>query len=147
MTPPCRTCTRRAVLAGGAALGAVGALSACGGSQPPGGSSAPAVGRDLNNPVITDLATVRSKGAVSFASASGGAIAIDLGGRIVAWTSTCTHQGCTVAWNPADRLLECPCHGSRYDPTTGRPVRGPAVAPLTRVAVTADQASGQLRRG
>jgi cytochrome b6-f complex iron-sulfur subunit len=141
----CTGCSRRTVLAVGGAVGAATVLAACSGGSA--GSPAAPVGGDAGNPVITDLATLRTKGAVTFRSASGGAIAIDLGDRVVAWTSTCTHQGCTVGWSAADKLIECPCHGSRYDPTTGRPVRGPAVAGLHSVPVTVDQASGQLTRG
>jgi Rieske Fe-S protein len=141
----CSGCSRRTVLAAGGAVGAVTLLAACSGGSS--GSSTASVGGDAGSPVITDLASLKSKGAVTFRSAQGGAIAIDLGDAVVAWTSTCTHQGCTVGWSAADRLIECPCHGSRYDPRTGRPVRGPAVAGLRSVPVTADQGSGQLRRG
>lgn len=42
---------------------------------------------------------------------------------------TCTHLGCTLSWNPADRTWDCPCHGSRYD-ENGRLLRGPACESL-----------------
>jgi cytochrome b6-f complex iron-sulfur subunit len=44
----------------------------------------------------------------------------------------CTHRGCRV--RPAEHLLECPCHGSRYSPT-GAVVRGPAPENLRRLPV------------
>ena len=56
-------------------------------------------------------------------------------GDVHAVSATCTHLGCTVRWNGAERSWDCPCHGSRFD-LDGTVLTGPAVAPLERVDVT-----------
>ncbi|MCM3660756.1 Rieske (2Fe-2S) protein [Georgenia satyanarayanai] len=53
--------------------------------------------------------------------------------EVVALSAVCTHQGCTVRRETTD--LACPCHGSRFDPTDGTVVQGPAEEPLPRVKV------------
>lgn len=50
-------------------------------------------------------------------------------GRLHAVSARCTHLGCLVAWNTAERSWDCPCHGSRFDPD-GNVLQGPAVKPL-----------------
>ena len=56
--------------------------------------------------------------------------------RLIGLQATCTHLGCTVAWNGATQQIECPCHGARYT-IHGQVLRGPARDPLEQIELVA----------
>jgi nitrite reductase/ring-hydroxylating ferredoxin subunit len=52
-------------------------------------------------------------------------------GRFHALGNLCTHQGCRLSngkiWGGR---IRCPCHGSMFDPATGKVLQGPAENPV-----------------
>jgi len=81
----------------------------------------------LRPPPARDLAP----GEAGLRELGGGKVAAyrDPDGRLHAVSGRCTHLGCLVAWNAAERTWDCPCHGSRYT-YDGQVIQGPAVKNL-----------------
>jgi Rieske Fe-S protein len=71
----------------------------------------------------------RGEGRVVRAGLGQAAVYKDEQGRVHSLSARCTHLGCIVNWNTADKTWDCPCHGSRFS-HTGEVVKGPAVKPL-----------------
>ncbi|KQU68560.1 Rieske (2Fe-2S) protein [Phycicoccus sp. Root101] len=128
--------SRRVVLASaGAGVGAV-ALAGCGSAQ------------DAANTAVSsasDAAAGAVKDAISKATipVGGGKVFADqklvvtqpASGEFKAFSAVCTHQSCVVA-DVADGTINCACHGSKFDITTGAVKNGPASSPLPEKKVT-----------
>jgi glycine/D-amino acid oxidase-like deaminating enzyme/nitrite reductase/ring-hydroxylating ferredoxin subunit len=70
-------------------------------------------------------------GAVLRVGAERCAVYRDDAGAVHAVSARCTHLGCIVHFNDAERAWECPCHGSRFA-IDGSVMQGPANRPLER---------------
>ena len=55
--------------------------------------------------------------------------------KLFALSAKCTHEGCTVTFQPGQSQIWCPCHDGRFD-LTGRVLSGPPPQPLTQYAAT-----------
>jgi cytochrome b6-f complex iron-sulfur subunit len=87
---------------------------------------------DLSSSSYAALGTVG--GAV--VAYSGQIVVINAGaGSYLAISNTCTHQGCTVAYQPSLKEFVCPCHGGTYS-QTGAVISGPPPAALTQYSAT-----------
>jgi thiosulfate dehydrogenase [quinone] large subunit len=72
-----------------------------------------------------------------FVAADGGpAVLFRTKAGVFAYSSVCTHQGCSVAYDSKSNLLNCPCHGAQFDPSKdGAAVSGPTKISLAKIKV------------
>ena len=132
---------RRLIRNTGLSVLAIGGLSACTnyGAQPP--APATSAGSGASDPASGANGSAIAKADIPV---GGGKIFADLqavvtqpaSGEFKAFTSVCTHQGCTVA--EVVQTINCTCHGSKFSITDGSVVNGPATAPLAAKNVTAN---------
>jgi Rieske Fe-S protein len=142
--------TRRGVLAGVGLVGLAGAVTACGAgsssSTAPAGNAAtsPAAGATTAAPASSAAASPGASSAAANALAATSEIPVGSGkiftgpkvvvtqpraGEFKAFSAVCTHLGCIVS-QVSNGTIDCPCHGSQYNITTGAVVAGPAPRPL-----------------
>ena len=129
--------SRRTVLASvGLAGVGVTALAGCGAAEDAANDAASSAG---------DAATDAVKDAISKATipVGGGKVFSDqkvvvtqpTSGDFKAFSAVCTHQACLVS-GVADGTINCACHGSKYDISTGAVKQGPATKALPEKTVT-----------
>ena len=125
--------SRRVVLAsaGTVAVGAV-TLAGCGDA----GQAASDVASSATNAVKDAIskATVPVGGGKIFADQKV-VVTQPTSGEFKAFSAVCTHQSCIVA-EVANGTINCACHGSKFDITTGAVKNGPASSPLPEKKVT-----------
>jgi Rieske Fe-S protein len=155
---------RRALLRAAGIAGAVAAVAvtaaACGGSSSPASTNAQPAASDTGaastsasasssggsgsggSSALTTTAQVPVQGGVILANDDDGIVITQPeSGTFKAFSSTCTHMGCTVG-TVADNKIMCPCHGSVYSATDGSVLGGPAPKSLPAKSITVS--NGQI---
>lgn len=70
----------------------------------------------------------------------------NIDGDLQAFDDTCTHQGCALSEGDLDgTIVECPCHGGRYDVMTGEVVGGPPLEPVDVFDVVEEDGEIRIR--
>ncbi|MFB7863293.1 MULTISPECIES: Rieske (2Fe-2S) protein [unclassified Streptomyces] len=140
---------RRTVVAAAGGAGLTAALAACGGND--GGDKNATGGTGGTDGTEGAGATGGTGGETAPLAMTGdipvggGKVLADKGvvitqpkaGEFKAFSSRCTHLGCSVG-SVADGVIVCPCHQSHFDASDGSVKQGPATQPLepTPIEVT-----------
>jgi cytochrome b6-f complex iron-sulfur subunit len=111
-----------ALAAGGAGTAAV--LAGLYAAPPP-----PRPGDEPEEMDVGSAAEIEALGARTFRFGREPCVVVAAGGRFHALSTVCSHLGCLVAWVPASRQLDCPCHRASFD-LEGNVLQGPPPRPL-----------------
>lgn len=150
----------RRTLTGAAAVGAgLPLLAACGGDSDSGTDAGGGASTPSSSPSADASSAAPSETAGSSAAAEGLTTTADIevgGGTVFAdeevvitqptegdfkcFSAVCPHQGCLVS-DVSDGAINCECHGSKFDISTGEPTAGPATSALgeEQITVSGDQ--------
>jgi Rieske Fe-S protein len=140
--------SRRTLLAGVGAVGAVTVLTACGADSDAGSGSTSGQTAGPADPtdeptsdanegggeVLGKVADVPVGGGAIFA-ASQMVVTQPTEGQFHGFRAVCTHQGCPIA-SVDSGTINCSCHGSKFALDSGEPRNGPATRALTAREVT-----------
>ncbi|MFB6943265.1 Rieske (2Fe-2S) protein [Streptomyces sp. NPDC056237] len=132
---------RRAVVAAAGAASVAAVLTACGSQKDSGGSGKvkPADDGMDGGGALARTADIPEGGGKIFAD-RGVVVTQPETGEFKAFSSKCTHQGCAVS-SVSDGTINCPCHGSKFDISTGDVAAGPAGRPLPAKSITVKDGS------
>ncbi|WP_329307351.1 Rieske (2Fe-2S) protein [Streptomyces sp. NBC_01260] len=136
---------RRTVVTAAGAVSVAAVLTACGGSKEAAGSGAVEhageSGAGAGGGVLAKTTDIPEGGGKIFTE-QGVVVTQPAAGEFKAFSSKCTHTGCTVS-SVANGTINCPCHGSKFDVATGSVKTGPATEPLpaTPIKVQGDSIS------
>ena len=85
--------------------------------------------------VVTDTTEVAEDELAAFDVAGERIAVANVGETFHAFKDTCTHLGCSLAEGRLEgTVVTRPCHGSRFDVTSGAVLRGPALEPVRSYA-------------
>lgn len=130
-----RTVIRNVGVVGAGVVG-VATLAACGGSSDSATPAAPATSAAGDAPAggAIKVADIPVGGGKVF-EAEKVVVTQPTAGEFKAFSAVCTHKGCNVK-TVANGQIDCPCHGSKFDMTTGAVTAGPATSPLASKTAT-----------
>ncbi|MFC8076950.1 Rieske (2Fe-2S) protein [Streptomyces sp. NPDC057307] len=145
-----RTVARRTVVAAAGAVGLGAALVACGSDDSADSAAEKPAGSDGANgdsgsgdggsggqgEVLAKTADIPEGGGKVFED-KGVVVTQPAAGEFKAFSSVCTHSGCTVG-DISNGTITCPCHGSQFDAADGSVKKGPANKPLGATAITVE---------
>ncbi|MFD9097629.1 Rieske (2Fe-2S) protein [Streptomyces collinus] len=135
---------RRTVVAAAGAAGLAAALTACGsGDDSSDTGNSGNSGNTGNTGAGSGSAAGTALAKTSDIPEGGGKVFGDKGvvvtqpaaGTYKAFSSKCTHRGCTVG-SVADGVIVCPCHNSHFSAEDGSVKKGPATQPLAAAKIT-----------
>ncbi|MFC9244553.1 Rieske (2Fe-2S) protein [Streptomyces sp. NPDC057136] len=131
---------RRTVVTAVGVAGVAAALTACGTEKA--GAGGEGGGANTGGEILGKTADIPEGGGVVFAD-QGVVVTQPKAGEFKAFSSKCTHQGCSVK-GISDGVINCPCHGSTFDAETGTVTGGPATQPLPAKAIRVEDGSISL---
>jgi nitrite reductase/ring-hydroxylating ferredoxin subunit len=133
--------SRRTIVAAAGAAGLAATLAACGSSDSSGSAgSGSASGASKNTATpLAKTSEIPEGGGKIFKDAQV-VVTQPTKGDFKAFSSTCTHQGCTVG-SVSGGTINCPCHGSKFSIEDGSVKHPPATQalPTQKVQVSGDE--------
>lgn len=104
------------------------------------GRTVPRAGVALGGAATVPGGAAVAPGALAAFDVDGARVAVaNVDGALHAFQDTCSHRQCSLAEGRLEgAVVTCPCHGSRFDVTSGAVLRGPAKEPVRVYRAVAD---------